>query len=293
MLRSMTGFGSAAGCVEGVQFTVEVRSVNNRYLKPVIKLPEYWASAEAEVESLLRRQINRGTVTLNVRVKLPDEQAAHRVNTAALASYIEQLKVLEVDANPTMRIDLAALLALPGVCEPPPIEDLCQQTKAGLMKLVEQALADLARMRSREGGALGKELKAHCKLLLKQAGVVNQKAPKVVEDYRDRLTARIGELTGTGTAGVDPGVLAREVALFAERCDVTEELARLKSHVEQFLSAADSPEPAGRKLDFIAQELLREANTIASKANDAEVARAAVEMKTAIDRIKEQVQNIE
>jgi len=293
MLRSMTGFGSATGCVEGVQFTVEVRSVNNRYLKPVIKLPEYWAAAEAEVEALLRRQINRGTVTLNVRVKLPDEQAAHRVNMAALTSYIEQLKVLEVEANPTMRIDLAALLALPGVCEPPPIEDLCQRTKAGLMKLVEGALENLARMRSREGGALGKELKAHCKLLLKQVGVVHQKSPKVVEDYRDRLTARIRELTGSGTAGVDPDVLAREVALFAERCDVREELARLKSHVEQFLSASDSPDPAGRKLDFIAQELLREANTIASKANDADVARAAVEMKTAIDRIKEQVQNIE
>jgi uncharacterized protein (TIGR00255 family) len=289
----MTGFGAAQGLVEGVGFTVEVRSVNNRYLKPVIKLPEYWAAAEAEVEALLRRQINRGTVSLTVRVKLPDEQAAHRINTAALANYIDQLKVLQVDANPLMRIDLAALLMLPGVCEPPPIDDLCQKTKAGLMKLVEAALADLARMRSREGAALGKELKAHCKLLLKQVGIVTQKAPKIVLDYRDRLAARVSDLMGAGTAGVDPDVLAREVALFAERCDVTEELARLKSHVEQFLSAADSPDPAGRKLDFIAQELLREANTIASKSNDAEVARAAVEMKTAIDRIKEQVQNIE
>jgi uncharacterized protein (TIGR00255 family) len=289
----MTGFGAAQGSVGGVQFTVEVRSVNNRYLKPVIRLPEYWAAAEAEVEAMLRQQINRGTVTLTVRVKLPDDQAAHRVNTAALTSYIDQLKVLQVEANPSMRIDLAALLALPGVCEPPPIEELCQQTKAGLMKLVEQALENLAHMRSREGGALGKELKTHCKLLLKQVAVVHQKAPKVVEDYRDRLTSRIRELTASGTAGVDPDVLAREVALFAERCDVTEELARLKSHVEQFLSAADSPEPAGRKLDFIAQEFLREANTIASTGNDAEVARAAVEMKTAIDRIKEQVQNIE
>jgi len=293
MLRSMTGFGAAQGAVEGVQFSVEVRSVNNRYLKPVLKLPEYWSGLDSEVESVLRRHVGRGTVTLTVRVKLPEDQAAHRVNTAALSSYLDQLKVLEVDANPTMRIDLGSLLSLPGVCEPPPVEDLCERTKGGLLDLVGKALEALAAMRSREGQALGKELKAHCKVILKHVRAVGERAPNVVADYRDRLTARIRELIGAGTAGVEPESLAREVALFAERCDVTEELSRLKSHVEQFLAAADSPEPAGRKLDFLAQEMLREANTVASKANDVEIAHAAVEMKTAIDRIKEQVQNVE
>jgi uncharacterized protein (TIGR00255 family) len=293
MLRSMTGYGHAHGLVEGVEFSVEARSVNNRYLKPVIKTPEYWSAAEAEIETLLRKRVSRGTVMLTVRVKLPDEQAAHRVNTAALSSYLAQLKVLEVEANPTLRIDLGSLLSLPGVCEPPPLEDLCERTKDGLLELVEKALEDLDRMRSREGTALGKELKAHCKMLLKEAKTVEARSPVVVADYRDRLTARVRDLMGAGTAGVDPDVLAREVALFAERADVTEELARLQSHVEQFLAAAESPDPAGRKLDFIAQEMLREANTVASKANDAPIARAAVEMKTAIDRIKEQVQNVE
>ena len=293
MLRSMTGFGAAQGTVEGVQFSLEVRSVNNRYLKAVLKLPEYWAGIEAEAEDLLRRQVGRGTVTMVVRVRLPDDQAAHRVNTAALASYIDQLKVLEVDANPTMRIDLGSLLLLPGVCEPPPIEELCQRTKAGLLGLVAEALEGLTRMRLREGQALGKELKALCKLLLKQVRAVGERAPNVVEEYRQRLAARVRDLTGGVGTNADAEAVAREVVFFAERCDVTEELARLKSHVEQFLAAADSPDLAGRKLDFIAQEMLREANTVASKANDSEIARAAVEMKTAIDRIKEQVQNIE
>ena len=220
-------------------------------------------------------------------------ETARVARTPALASYIDQLKILEVEANPLMRIDLGSLLALPGVCEPPPIEDLCQRTKAGMLKLVEQGVGNLERMRFREGVVLGKELKVQCKLVLGHVRAVGEKTPKVVEDYRDRLAAKICELTGSGMAGVDPDVLAREVALFAERRDVTEELSRLKSHVEQFLSESDSPEPAGRKLDFIAQEMLREANTIASKANDAEIACSAVEIKTAIDRIKEQVQNIE
>jgi uncharacterized protein (TIGR00255 family) len=293
MLRSMTGYGSAHGLVEGVEFTVEVRGVNNRYLKPAIKMPECWSALETEIESALRRHVSRGTIALTVRAKLPEEQAAHRVNATALSSYLQQIKAMEVDANPTLRIDLGTLLSLPGVCEPPPMEELCERTKAGLLALVEKALGSLDVMRHREGATLGKELAAHCKGILKHAKAVKKRSPRVVEDYRDRLVDRVRELTGSGKVAVDPDSLAREIAMFAERADVAEELSRLQSHVEQFLSAAGSPQPAGRKLDFIAQEMLREANTVASKANDAEIAHAAVEMKTAIDRIKEQVQNVE
>ena len=293
MLRSMTGFGAARGVVEGVEYAVEVRTVNNRYFKASIRLPEYWSAAEGEIETLLRGGIQRGTVTLNVRVKLPDEQAAYRVNTAALASYIDQLKVLEADGNPTLRIELGSLLMLPGVCEPPPLEDLCARTRAGLMALIAGALEELARMRTGEGTALGEELASHCRRVLERTGAVAARAPRVVEDYRQRLAARVRELTRSGDIAVDSDSLAREVAFFAERADVEEEIARLRSHVKQFLVAMDSPDPAGRKLDFIAQEMLREANTIASKANDAEIAQAAVDMKTDIDRIKEQVQNVE
>ena len=293
MLRSMTGFGSAQGAVKGVEYSVEARSVNNRYFKPVIKLPEYWAAAESEVEKLLRQSISRGTVTLIVRVKLPQDKSAYKVNTAALANYIEQLKVVGSEANPMLRIELGSLLLLPGVCEPPALEEIWQATREGLMKLIDTALKNLVKMRDREGKATGAELAALCGDILKQADAVALKAPGVVVEYHQRLRERVQELTAAAKVEIDAEALAREVAVFAERCDVAEELTRLKSHVEQFQAAFQSPEPAGRKLDFIAQEMLREANTIASKANDSEIAHAVVDMKTAIDRIKEQVQNIE
>jgi uncharacterized protein (TIGR00255 family) len=293
MLRSMTGFGSAGGLVDGVEYAVEIRSVNNRYFKVCIKLPEYMSSVEVEIEKLLRSALSRGSIFAAVRIKLPEEKAACQVNTAALMKYLDQLKELEIEANPTLRIDLGSLLQLPGVCEEPPLDKLLEQTKDGLMKLIHKALADLVKMRTEEGKAIKVELMAHCKTVADNLKVVEAQAPQVVLDYQQRLADRVKELTAAGNIQIDQDNLVREVAIFAERCDIAEEVARLRGHLEQFTEAVDSPEPAGRKLDFIAQEMLREANTIASKANDAKIARAVVEIKTAIDRIKEQVQNVE
>jgi len=293
LIRSMTGFGSAHDVVEGVDYVVEVRSVNHRFFKAAIKLPEILAAAENEVERLLRGSIQRGSVTARVRMKLPDEQAAYRVNTKALQSYLDQLKMLETEADPTMHIDLGAIMQLPGVCEPPDAEDICQATHDGLMGLIGQAVDALVEMRTQEGGAIRSELMGLCDLVREGLEVVKSRAPKVVEDYRARLAVRVAELLHEGRAKIDEDVLAREVAIFAERCDVAEEVARLTGHVDQFRKAAAAPEATGRKLDFLAQEMLREANTIASKANDAEMAHQVVAMKTAIDRIKEQVANVE
>ena len=293
MLRSMTGFGAAQGQAEGVEYAVEIRSVNNRYFKLALHLPEVWSAAEPEIEKLLRGRIHRGTVTLTVRMKVPDALGAHKVNTAALSSYVEQLKLLEVEANPTLRIDLAALLQLPGVCEPPPLGDLCRRTQGLLTGLIAEAADQLVEMRRLEGRAVRDDLLDRGVAVSKALAVVAERSPQVVLEYHERLKARVQELTDAGKVDIDSDVLAREVAIFAERCDIAEEVSRLSSHVDHFRAAMDVPEPAGRKLDFIAQEMLREANTIASKANDAEVARTAVELKTAIDRIKEQVQNVE
>jgi uncharacterized protein (TIGR00255 family) len=293
MLRSMTGFGSAAGKVGEVEYAVEVRSVNNRYFKAAMKLPEVWAAAEGEFEQALRARVSRGTVMLTVRMKIPDEKAACRVNTAALASYVEQIKVVQIEANPTLRVDLGAMLLLPGVCEPPPLEEMCRATRDGLMALLEKALDGLMGMRRKEGEALKADLSSNCRTIEERLQVVTAKAPRVVKGYHQRLAARVQELVQAGNIQVEPDSLAREVAVFAERCDVAEEVTRLAEHVKQFRLAIDSPEPSGRKLEFIAQEMLREANTIASKANDAEIAHAVVDIKTAIDRLKEQVQNAE
>ena len=293
MLRSMTGFGTAQGQIEGVEYAVEIRSVNNRYFKAVIKLPDNFPQAESDIEKQVRARLSRGTVTVSVRMKLPDELAAYRVNSAALQKYIEELKPLEIEANPALRIDLGSLLQLPGVCEPQPLDEIIERSRSGLMGLVDRAVADVVKMREAEGKALKADLLARCREIEAGLAIAAERSPLVVQDYQKRLAARVRELTAAGEVKIDEEHLAREVAVFAERCDIAEEVSRLRGHLDQFREAADSPEPAGRKLDFITQEMLREANTIASKANDPEIARAVVDIKTAVDRIKEQVQNAE
>jgi len=293
MVHSMTGFGAASGEADGVEYAVEVRSVNHRYYKCVIKLPDGFAQAEHDIDKMLRSRLSRGSVTLNVRMKVPDEQAAGRVNTAVVGSYIDQLRLLETEGDPTLRIDLGMLLQLPGCCEPAPLAELLGRTKDGLMELIAQALEALVRMRRQEGQALCEELRGQCDLIAGQLDVVAERAPQVVQEYHERLAARVQELVAAGKVRIDEQDLAREVAIFAERSDVTEEVCRLRGHLDQFRAALDTQAPAGRRLDFIAQEMLREANTIASKANDGQIGRACVDIKTAIDRVKEQVQNIE
>ncbi len=293
MLRSMTGFGTAQGSVEGVEYAVEVRSVNSRYLKPVIRLPEGLSSLEADVEKAVRERISRGTVTVNVRMHVPEELATYTVNALALQRYIDQLKPLEIDASPMLRIDLGVLLQLPGVCEPPALEAIAGRTRDGLLAIIVEALEALIAMRQVEGEAQGADLAQYCEAMASDLSAVSQRAPAVVADYRQRLAARVAELLNAGSAAVDEDALAREVAVFAERSDIAEEVSRLTGHLAQFRETMAAEQPAGRKLDFIAQEMLREANTIASKANDAGIARRVVDIKTAIDRIKEQVQNVE
>jgi uncharacterized protein (TIGR00255 family) len=293
MLRSMTGFGSAPGVVEGVEYAVEARSVNNRYFKASIKVPESWVHAESDIEKLIRKRVSRGTVTLTVRMKVPDDQAAYRVNVAVVKRYVEQLREIAVEDDSSFRIDLGAMLQLPGVCEAPSLEDLCQKTRAGLMDLVTRALDNLVRMRGEDGKAVEVDLRSNCDTIERKLSEVAESAPRVLEAYHERLAGRAAELASSGRAHIDQDTLAREVAIYAERSDIAEEISRLMGHVEQFRQALESQDPGGRKLDFIAQEMLREANTIASKSSDVDIAAAVVEIKTSVDRIKEQVQNVE
>lgn len=292
-MLSMTGFGSGQAQIEGVEYAVEIRSVNHRYLKTIIKLPETWSHAEAEFEGLVRKKITRGSVTLKVRMRLKEEMAAAKVNVSALRSYISQLKLLQVDGDTTVRIDLGALLQLPGVCEPPAAEEICAATHDGLMELLGKCVEGLMEMRAHEGEKLKTELLGRCDEIEDSLVLVQERSPDVVNEYHERLAARVAELIDAARADIDSDILAREVAIFAERSDIAEEISRLKGHLGQFRQATDSPEPSGRKLDFIAQEMLREANTMASKSNDSQIGQAVVDIKTAIDRIKEQAANVE
>ncbi len=293
MLRSMTGFGTAGGEVDGVEFSVEARSVNNRYLKLSLRLPDSLQPLETKIDQIVRKQLQRGSVNLAVRMKVSQADAAYRVNTAALTQYLEQLKPLEVEANPLLRLDIASLLQLPGVCQPPAADELAQRVADGLLELIDQTMAALVAMRLTEGQAIVADLLHNVEIIEQNLTAIATKAKLVVQLYHDRLGERVAELTAKAKLHLDEETLAREVAIYAERSDIAEEISRLTTHLKEFRKICDADEPMGRKLDFMAQEMLREANTIASKGGDADIARAVVDIKTAIDRIKEQAANLE
>lgn len=289
MLHSMTGYGAATAHVAGVDYTVEIRSLNNRYFKASIKLPELWSAVETDVEKLLRERLGRGSVNFSLRMRMGDESAAYVVNAVALRQYVQQAQAALGD---DARLEAGSLLALPGVCVPPMADDIVERSWPTLQETVQQALAHLMDMRVREGQGLYEDLMRHCQGIEDQLKIVEDRKLTVVADYNQRLLARVNELTQAAQLKVSESDLIREVAVFAERADISEEISRLRSHIEQFRRISQAEEAGGRKLDFISQEMLREANTIGSKANDAQIARAIVEIKAGIDRIKEQVQNV-
>lgn len=296
MIRSMTGFGEASTHRDGVQYALELRSLNGKYFKASIRLPDELQGLEAELEAELRRRLTRGTVTLIGRWTDTSEHAALEVNHNALSRYIEQVKRAPQIKAGEVRLDLAPLLALPGVLQAPAEdESRLHAARGAMMELLDQACAQLVAMRAREGELVLADLRSHAELIAQRLAHIAQRTPKVVEEYHQRLRQRIDSMLKDAGLSVEPADLIREIAVFAERSDIAEEVMRLGGHMEQFhdLIACDGGRPVGRTLDFLAQEMLREANTIASKSNDAEIARDIVEVKSAIDRIKEQVQNVE
>ena len=299
MIRSMTGFGDASEQVGDLHFAVEIRSLNNRYFKATIRLPEPIAGLEAELEALLRKRVTRGSLVLTVKFRLADSAAAHQVNDDALLNYLDHLETIQAKVGPTdqhLTIDLTALLALPGVLTPSQDEEaMLGAARPVVLRLAHAACDKLNVMRTAEGAGLGKELLEHKAAILQRLAIIRERAPHVVEEYHTRLRQRVDKLLARAELEVSQVDLIKEVAIFAERADVNEELSRLSSHLEQFAGIVSGQDEAanGRTLDFIAQEMLREANTIGSKSNDAAISRATVEVKSVIDRIKEQVQNVE
>ncbi len=292
-MDSMTGFGQARREIDGALYAVEVRSVNSRYYKSLIRLPEMWSFLEPEIDQLVRQRLHRGSVHFTLRMKVASGEAAYDVNTHALERYIEHLETLRPDqADIQLSVDVGSLLQLPGVCSPPEPEELTRRAREPLLEVVGEALDALGAMRAEEGGAIAESLESHCRDIKRELTQIAQRAPQVVESYHQRLRRRVQELMNRAELGVGESDLAREIAVFAERSDISEELSRLQSHLAQFWQILHEEDQPGRKLEFIAQEMLREANTTAAKANDTEVARHVVELKAAIDRIKEQIQNV-
>lgn len=294
MIVSMTGCGEAVHSEGVVGYSLEIRSVNNRYFKSIIKLPDSLQFLEDRIEKILRGELRRGSVFYQLRTHNDVEGSAASINIAVLQLYIEQLTKTRLPEGVRAQLDLGTLSALPGVCETPqPDEQLSEHRAAIVEDMTRRALASLQKMRAEEGRALLRDLSEHCRRMREQLELIREHAPKVISEYRDKLKQRVDRLLAEARLELDSDTLAREIALYADRCDISEELSRLASHLDQFIEACENEDHVGRKLDFLTQELLREANTIGSKSNDVAIARCIVEMKSLIDRLKEQVQNVE
>ena len=294
MIRSMTGFGDASGNDTSSVYTVEVRSVNNKFLKIGTRIPERLASLEPEIEQVVRATVSRGSVTVTVSCTDTDEGAAQDINAPALRKYAEQ--VAKATGVTIDRVNVSDLVMLPGVlCPSRDDESRLQRAREGIIPLVKLSLEHLIAMRTREGIALHDDLMLHLEFIAERLSQIKEFAPGVVADYERRLKDRMESLIKDAGAEVEQSELIREIAVYAEKTDIAEEISRLGEHLIHFrdLLGDESGRPIGRTMDFLAQELLREANTIASKSPDAKMSRLIVEVKGAIDRIKEQVQNVE
>lgn len=295
MIRSMTGFGAASTEVNGAHYAVEIRSLNNRYFKSQVRLPEEIQGLESELEAILARMLVRGSVVLTVKCADTSPEAAAQINQAAIERYLGQVLEAKGTDHAQVHVDLAALLALPGVLVQDAGADRLEKARDVLKQLVEKACEAVIAMRTTEGESLHADLSKHLDLVADRLDFIRDHAPQVVSLYQERLQQRMNTLLSEIGKEAREEDLLKEVASFAERADIHEEIARQHGHLEHFRGIIDSddPEPAGRTLDFIAQEMLREANTMGSKCLDADISRRIVEMKGAIDRIKEQVQNVE
>jgi len=295
MIRSMTGFGDASVQSEGAHYAVEVRSLNNRYFKAQVRLPDELQGLEAELEAALAHRVDRGSFVIAVRFADTSPDAAAKINVAVVERYVEQLMAIEGLDGGRTRIDLGTLLALPGVMVGDTGAARIGRARTVLLDLLAQATDKLIAMREREGEMLRNDLHEHCGSIARHLALLSQRVPELIDLYQQKLRQRMETLLASSNATVREEDLLREVAVFAERSDIAEEVARLGGHLEQFgqIIDADATKPTGRTLDFIAQEMLREANTIGSKCLDVDVSRRIVEIKGSIDRIKEQVQNVE
>ena len=303
MINSMTGYGQAQGQSDGVSYVVEVKTVNNRYFKANIKLPEPVAFLEEDIDRLLRENLLRGTVNYALRLKEISTSDLYDIDEKALRAIVERLNSIACSGDIKCNIDVGSLLTLPGILAPVlPDEKAAERIRKEVLSTTQKAIDQLKQMRAAEGAALAADLGSHCKAISESLRQIRTRSSVVLQEYQKKLKKRVDELLADAKLKLDEETLAREVAVFADRSDISEEITRLDSHLQQFIESCEghpkgAPDSgnaaAGRKLDFLSQEMLREINTISSKASDSEITHCAVDIKCRIDRIKEQVQNIE
>ncbi len=290
----MTGFGAADGEVGGGRVSVEVRSVNHRFFSPSIKIPGSLARWEGDVREAVKRRVSRGHVTLSARFERSDDPAAASpIDEVRFAAYVAQLRGLQERHSLADTLDVGTILRMPEVFAGTTREEMPVEAGPQLVEIVERAVAALLAMREAEGARLVAYLDERLTVVEGALDRIAVRAPERVVEQRDRLRSAVRELTG-GLA-VDEHRLAQEIALLADRLDVQEELSRFRAHIGAFRAALGSAEPdgVGKRLGFLLQEMLREANTTGSKGNDAAIVADVLQVKQELERIREQVENLE
>lgn len=292
----MTGYGEARFQSELLTLSIELRALNNRYLKVTVRAPDPYHLLEAEFEKVVRRSVKRGTLQVQLRCEKQSTLQDFRINRVALQSYLSQLRAAaqELGLPDGAAALMGQVLALPGVvAEPGSLAFQLHEDWPIIEKVLNQALGHLQAMRQEEGRAMAQELLAHRDTIAVHLERIRQRIPQVTELFRDRLFERVGNLLKDLDVQIDRSDLIKEVSVFAERSDISEEVMRLASHLEQFQQIMDEAESPGRKLEFLTQEMFRETNTIGSKASDVDISREVVEIKGTLEKIRELVQNVE
>ena len=288
----MTGFGGGDGIVGGARATVEIRTVNHRFFSPNLKLPAALGRWEGELREALRQKIARGHVTLTVRLDRDPSAAALSIDEDRLAYYASALRDLQHKYSLAGEVDLSTVLRLPDVIASP-AEEVVPADAEALSAIVARALENLVAMRRSEGAQLAAFLIDRIAAVEAALVRVERRAPIRLKEQHERVRRTVAELTGG--AGVDAQRIAQEVAILADRLDISEELDRFRSHLSAFRETTQSKtsEPVGKRLGFILQEMVREANTIGSKASDAPILEDVIAIKEELERIREQVENLE
>ena len=292
MPRSMTGYGRARELFEQREIIVELRSVNHKFFEFSSKLPRQLAFLEDRLKSLLAKSIARGKVEVYVSVQ-PQGQSdlSVRVNTPLAAGYISALREANGELGIKDDLSLSMLLRIPDIFTLTKLESDESLLTEQVIKVAQKALEGFIEMRRSEGGRLAADMREKLEHISETAALIEKRSPEVVGEYRQRLYQRLSELLGD--RGIDDSRVLTEAAIFADKTAVDEELVRLKSHIEAFGELLDSDSPIGKRLDFLVQEMNREVNTTGSKCSDLEITRNVVELKATIEKLREQLQNIE
>ena len=288
----MTGYGRAVETIDGREITAELRSVNNRYLDCTVKMPRLYAFAEDSVKTHVKSAISRGKVDVFIAVNvMEDMQMRISVNHPVLEGYLSAMRSIASDYGVRDDISVTALSRLPDVFVVEKAEEDEEKLTQDILSVVDKALEKFTAMRTTEGAALEADLRGRAATILTLVEKVEQRSPVTLAEYRARLTEKMQEVLQSTT--IDEGRILQEAAIYADKIAVDEETVRLRSHLNQLETMLTNGGAIGRKLDFLLQELNREANTIGSKGNDLEQARTVVEIKAELEKIREQIQNIE